>query len=58
MIKLTTGSATISDYALSPDGSKLYYLAAVEKGFDLWLDRATHETNAVDREAGQQWQRH
>lgn len=37
MQRLTISSATISDYAITPDGSKVYYLAAVEKGFDLWV---------------------
>ncbi|WP_127124864.1 S41 family peptidase [Pseudoflavitalea rhizosphaerae] len=47
-LKLTTGSATISDYALSPDGSKLYYLAAVEKGYDLWLtEPRTRQTRLI-----------
>lgn len=37
MLKLSIASATISDYAITPDGSKIYTLAYVEKGFDLWV---------------------
>lgn len=48
MVKLTINSATISDYALSPDGSKLYYLSPVEKGYDLWVtDNRTKETKIL-----------
>jgi tricorn protease len=48
MVKLTINSATVSDYALSPDGSKLYYLSPVEKGFDLWVtDNRTKETKIL-----------
>ena len=36
-IRLTINSGNLSDYALSADGEKLYYLAKVEKGYDLWL---------------------
>ena len=34
--RLTINAASIADYALSKDGTKLYYLARFEKGFDLW----------------------
>lgn len=37
MQRLTLNSASISDYVLSPDGSKVYFLAALERGFDLWV---------------------
>ncbi len=47
-VKLTINSATISDYALSSDASKIYYLAAFEKGFDLWVsDTRTKETKIL-----------
>lgn len=47
-VKLTINSASISDYALSNDGSKIYYLAAFEKGFDLWVSETrTKETKIL-----------
>jgi tricorn protease len=47
-VKLTINSASISDYALTDDGSKLYYLAAFEKGFDLWVtETRTKETKIL-----------
>ncbi len=36
-VRLTINSSSISDYAITPDGSKIYYLAAFEKGYDLWV---------------------
>ncbi|QJB39569.1 PD40 domain-containing protein [Chitinophaga oryzae] len=35
--RLTINSASIADYVLSKDNSKLYYTAAFEKGYDLWV---------------------
>ncbi len=37
IVRLTINSASISDYVLNEDGSKLYYLAKFEKGYDLWV---------------------
>jgi len=36
-VRLTINSASISDYVLNKDGSKLYYMASFEKGYDLWV---------------------
>jgi tricorn protease len=36
-VRLTISSSNISDYYLNKDGSKLYYMASVEGGYDLWL---------------------
>ncbi len=36
-IRLTINSSDISDYVLNRDASKVYYLSAFEKGFDLWV---------------------
>ena len=36
-LRLTINSASISDYVLNKDGSKVYYTAAFEKGYDLWV---------------------
>ncbi|HLS31678.1 MAG TPA: S41 family peptidase [Flavobacteriaceae bacterium] len=47
-VRLTINSASISDYALNEDGSKLYYLAAFEKGYDLWVtEPRTRETKIL-----------
>jgi tricorn protease len=36
-VRLTINSSNMSDYAFSPDGSKLFYLSSFEKGYDLWV---------------------
>ncbi len=47
-IRLTINSASISDYVITPDGSKIYYLAAFEKGYDLWVtEPRTHDTKIL-----------
>lgn len=52
-VRLTINSASISDYAVTPDGSKLYYLAAFEKGFDLWVtEPRTHDTKILAKLGG------
>ena len=52
-VRLTINSASISDYALSPDGSKIYYLASFEKGYDLWVtEPRTHETKILAKLSG------
>ncbi|RYY21829.1 MAG: peptidase S41, partial [Chitinophagaceae bacterium] len=49
-IRLTINSGNISDYHLSADGEKLYYLARVEKGYDLWLTNTrTRETKILSK---------
>lgn len=35
--RLTLHSSSLSDAILTKDGSKLYYLSAFEKGYDLWM---------------------
>ena len=48
LIRLTNGSANMSDYALSPDGSKLFYLARYEQNSDLWvIDTRTRELKSL-----------
>ena len=52
-VKLTVNSASISDYVLSKEGSKLYYLAAFEKGYDLWvIDTRTKENKILAKLSG------
>ena len=52
-LRLTINSSSISDYAISPDGSKIYYLASFEKGYDLWVtDPRTRETKILAKLGG------
>ncbi|MEY4110910.1 MAG: hypothetical protein RLZZ46_1265, partial [Bacteroidota bacterium] len=37
--RLTAHSSALADAYLTPDGSKLFYLSAFEKGFDLWVHK-------------------
>lgn len=47
-LRLTIGSANISDYSLSADGSKLFYLAKYEQNIDLWMiDTRTRELKSI-----------
>jgi tricorn protease len=44
-LRLTTHTSSASDWALSKDGEKLYYLTSFEKGNDLWVTEIrTRET--------------
>jgi tricorn protease len=44
-IRLTTHTSDASDWLLSKDGEKLYYLTNFEKGYDLWVtELRTKET--------------
>lgn len=53
--RLTINSSTIADYAINNDGSKVYYLAAFEKGFDLWVtEPRTRETRILAKLGGSQ----
>lgn len=36
-LRLTINSGNISGYILNSDGDKLYFLARMEKGYDLWM---------------------
>ncbi|MGF7230195.1 S41 family peptidase [Arachidicoccus sp.] len=52
-VRLTINSSSISDYALNDDGSKVYYLAAFEKGYDLWVtEPRTHDTKILAKLSG------
>lgn len=47
-VRLTINSSSLADYVLNADGSKLFYLSAFEKGFDLWVtDTRTHDTRIL-----------
>jgi Tol biopolymer transport system component/C-terminal processing protease CtpA/Prc len=46
--RVTINSCSISDYVVNPEGTKVYYLAAFEKGFDLWVtETRTKETKIL-----------
>ena len=48
--RLTPYSSALADAAVSPDGSKLYYLSKVEKGYDLWKrDLRTGDISIVSK---------
>lgn len=52
-IRLTINSSSISDYVVTADGSKIYYLAAFEKGYDLWVtETRTKETKILAKLGG------
>jgi len=38
-LRLTTHSSNLSGAALTDDGSRLYYLSRIEKGYDLWVHK-------------------
>lgn len=55
-VRLTLHSSNLADYILSPDGERLYYLCAFEKGFDLWVhklrDKETKLLAKLDAQGG------
>ncbi|MBC9796962.1 S41 family peptidase [Sinomicrobium weinanense] len=52
-VKLTINSSSISDYVLSEDADKVYYLAAFEKGYDLWVtEPRTRKTKVLAKLGG------
>lgn len=52
-VRLTINSSSISDYVLNKDASKLFYLAAFEKGYDLWVtEPRTRETKILAKLGG------
>ncbi len=47
-LRLTINSGNISDYQISNDGEKLFFLARMEKGYDLWVTNPrTKETKLL-----------
>lgn len=53
IVRLTINSASISDYVLNKDASKLYYLAEFEKGYNLWVtEPRTRETKILAKISG------
>ena len=48
--RLTIHSTDLAGFAMTPDGERLFYLARVERGFDLWMrDFRTDETRLLER---------
>lgn len=51
--RFTINSASISDYVLNKDASKVFYMAAFEKGYDLWVtEPRTKETKILAKLGG------
>ncbi|HYK54835.1 MAG TPA: S41 family peptidase, partial [Flavisolibacter sp.] len=52
-LRLTINSGNISDYMLSNDGEKLFFMARMEKGYDLWMTNPrTKETKLLAKMDG------
>ena len=53
IVRLTPNSSNISGCMVTPDGESLYYLSAIEKGYDLWkMDLRKHETKLLNKMGG------
>lgn len=52
-VKLTINSCDISDYAVSKDADKIYYMASIEDGYDVWVTQPrTGETKVLAKLKG------
>ncbi|HYO21249.1 MAG TPA: peptidase S41, partial [Flavisolibacter sp.] len=52
-LRLTINSGNISDYLLNTDGDKLFFIARMEKGYDLWMTNPrTKETKLIAKMDG------
>lgn len=50
VVRVTPYSSDLDDFAVSPDGEKIYYLSAVEDGYDLWaMDLRKREPSIVKK---------
>ena len=50
IIRLTPYSSNLASAIISKDGEKLYYLSAVEGGYDMWkMDLRKHETSLLHK---------
>ncbi|MBK7405320.1 MAG: PD40 domain-containing protein [Phycisphaerales bacterium] len=45
--RLTIQSSDLADFALSSDGTRLYYLSRFEKGYDLWVRDFREDENKI-----------
>ncbi|TVQ60750.1 MAG: hypothetical protein EA379_07570 [Phycisphaerales bacterium] len=48
-VRLTIHASALGDFALAPDGDRLYYLARFEQGFDLWVRDFRAESTSMLR---------
>jgi tricorn protease len=47
-VRVTINSSSIADFVFNDDGSKLFYLSAFEKGYDIWVtETRTKETKIL-----------
>jgi len=46
-VRFTINASDLGEFAMSPDGDKLYYLAKFEKGFDLWVHDFREESTKI-----------
>ncbi|RAJ76543.1 C-terminal processing protease CtpA/Prc [Chitinophaga dinghuensis] len=52
-VRLTINSASIADYVVNKDASKVFYMASFEKGYDLWVtEPRTGETKILAKMGG------
>jgi Tol biopolymer transport system component len=47
IVRLTINSSDLGDYAMTPEGDKLFYLARFEKGYDLWVHDFREESTKL-----------
>ena len=52
-VRVTINSSSIADFVFNEDGSKLFYLASFEKGYDVWVtETRTKETKILAKLGG------
>ena len=52
IVRMTIHSSDLGDFALAPDGDRLYYLARFEKGYDLWVRDFRKESTSMLKKLG------
>lgn len=53
VVRLTRHSSSLADACLNKEGTKLYYLASFEKGYDLWeQDFVENSTKLISKDVG------
>lgn len=50
--RLTINSSALGDFAMTPDGDKLFYLAQFEDGYDLWVHDFREESTKILKKLG------
>lgn len=51
--RITVNSSALADAVLTPDGNRLYYLSAFEKGFDLWVHKLREKETKLVAKMGE-----